>query len=161
MAEVRSYCSAEDVRQRLPLFIDEQKERGSSDTLNDAALESFCLSASAEMDRRFSQYGWETPINFGEVGEETYNQLLALTLRNIALYGACALVIGATSESEEQFEVNIYQNLFDREIMKIQQKGFPTSVPRNITATEAFGVSTGKRRDKPIFSPAGINYDAK
>ena len=145
MADVRPYCTAEDVRERLPLFI--EANRDSSDVLDDSALESFCLSASTEMDKKFRQNGYTTPIDFGTEGESDYDQLLAETLKNMAIYGACGMALTATLVQENQFETNTFQNTFNRELMMIVQKGFPTPVKRdpNLEAGEVFGPTTGRR----------------
>jgi len=151
LATVNPYCTPEDVEKILPTIAN--IESGNL-LLNDLDLDSYCLSVSAEMDNRFAQNGYETPIVLGD-------SLLAINMKRIATIGAAGMITRAINpQAEDQYEKNYYENQFFQELSAIVKKGFPSPVKRTITNSQAKAPSI-KGSNTVWFTKEGINRGSK
>ena len=155
----KPYCNPNDIRDRLPLFIDEVRQR--NDFFSDDSLLSFCNDISIMMDAYFLQNGIVVPINY--IGDSTTEnfEFLVSYLKNVAITGVSGMVLRAvTGEPREQTEKNIHEYNFDRSLLMVIRMGFPLEVKETIKLEEALSPSVGGLSEPWVNKTGGFNYDS-
>ena len=158
MPAIKPYCTSDDIRQELPLKVGKKNSPQKPKIIEEDVISAWCVRVSALMDRTFSQNGYVTPIDFGTEGDTDYDQLLDLSLKEIAVNGVCSKVIKATQANIDE-ETNIYETMFLDGLTSILRKGFPSYVARQEGAQPLQLVTVKTQRVVPWFSTQGINFD--
>ena len=159
MPAINLYCNVDDIRAEIPLKVGAKNTTQRNKIVSDEVINSFCLRVSALMDRTFSQNNYITPINYGDPSGDSYDQLLDLSLREIAINGVCSKIYSSTM-SELDEDPNIYENMFLDGLTSIIRKGFPSYVKKVEGSAPLELVTVKTQRQVPYFSDSGINFDS-
>ena len=147
MATIRPYCTVEDVVKYLPSI---NKELESDDfLLTQEDVDSFCFEVSAEIDYRLSVNGYVTPIDTGDT-------LIAIKLKNVAIYGTLGRIERAIKKLEDALERSYHETMFLNSINAVIKKGLP-GISKKTGNT--ISPRTQKTTRKPLFTKYGINVN--
>ena len=153
-----TYCNYLDIIELLPLSLGNELKSKEPKISRDT-LDSFCKTASVEIDNRLGQNGFTLPIKPLNPKDGDSTGLLFQNLRRIAALGATGMVTRALGQIDDYTERNSYEVSFSMELSAIVKKGFPVSVERFLKTADAAAPLADTIKSDSDFNPDGsLNY---
>ena len=147
MSDVNPYCTAADVKAKLPRIL-----RGSDSPksiITNADIDNECLKISAEMDVRFKAIGINVPVNVDS------SERVKRNLNRIAVNGTAASILKSNvNEDDRNYDLaEMYERQYYSDIQRIEQNGLGLEDED----TPASAITVGKSSYPSAFTPAVDN----